>query len=146
MLHPPRRVPGTSPCPRREQVRLSQQGECGVYYAWGGSRFFLNSMTPLRTLSKKKRRIYSIAFSWNKLGAPERRRAVEAGCGGAFCACAGFPWRRDRESETPPGAPQSPVPCGASAPPFLLLPGTFSLLIGTRNQFVITFLTLGVQH
>lgn len=92
------------------------------------------------------RRIYSITLSWNKR---EQRSDAEPGGGGmsrprgvALCACAGFPWRRRRESEMPPGWPLSPVPLlsVAAGPPLA------SFVVCNSGWVYDLSFTLAVQH
>lgn len=84
MLHPPGHPTRDRGDPRREQARVSQQGERGAGQSEGVSRSFLSSLTSRRTPSEQTGcspcgRICSVAFSWNQLGAPERRGTAEAG-------------------------------------------------------------------
>lgn len=103
--------------------------------------------SPGRPGTLSARRIYSITLSWNKR---EHQSDAARGGGGksrprgvAPCACAGFPWRRRRESEMPPGSPLSPVPCWALRAPSLLL--LFFVVCNSGWVYDLIF-TLAVQH
>lgn len=151
MLHPYAGPPGPvsdRQTPQREQVRFSQQGECGVHYTW--------SLTVLPAPGDPTQGVFgedlvlSARGGFTPLPLPginqgHRSGAALSGRGksgphsSALCACAGFPWRPRRESETPARVPPSPVPCWVSAAPSFALPQTYSLLFVTRNKFMISF-------
>ena len=64
----------------KEQVRFSQQGECGVHYIWSltsssCAQWPHSAPFQRRPGALSAGRIYSIALSWNKPGAPKRHGA-----------------------------------------------------------------------
>lgn len=113
VLHPPATPRGIAGDPRREQARVSQQGECGAGKPEGVSRSFLSSLTSRRTLSEQTgcspcgedllRCLFLESTRGTRAARDRGGRSDRAAA--TLCACAGFPWRRGRESETPPCAP-----------------------------------------